>query len=74
MITERQRSRRRASFCGEPLYSGMGGSVAPRKIAHLPLGALRELVVAEDAGVGAAVLASVRRRLGELGASMPRRG
>ena len=25
MITERQRSRRRASFCGEPLYSGIGG-------------------------------------------------
>ena len=49
MITDRQRSRRRASFCGEPLYSGIGGVIVPRHVPHLPLRALGQLVVAEDA-------------------------
>jgi len=55
MITERQRSRRRASLSGEPLYSGIGGSPPHGRVAHLPLRLLGELVVAQHAVVAAGV-------------------
>ena len=48
VITERQRSIRRAFFSAEPfVVSGTGGMLAPREVTNLPLGPLRKLVVAK---------------------------
>ena len=62
MITERHRSRRRASFCGEPLYSGIGGCSPQGRSRTCHSARLRELVVAQDSRVGAAIVVALPGR------------